>query len=104
MKIKINQNETIEQTDIILLRADINYTTLILADKKITSSRTLKIVSQWLNSELFVKINRGVVVNKNFIKTFNNDKLNAYITLSNNETFTISRKRFDEVCLALNVI
>jgi DNA-binding LytR/AlgR family response regulator len=101
MKIKINPTESIDQSEIIFLKADINYTKVILADKSFTSSRTLKIVSQWLNSELFVKINRGVVVNKNFIKTFNNDKLNAFVTLTNNETFAISRNRFDEVCLAL---
>lgn len=104
MKIKINPNELVDQSEIIVLKAKINYTNVILAHKKIVSSRTLKIVSQSLNSELFVKINRGVVVNKSHIKTINNDKLDAYLTLSNNETFIISRRRFDEVCLALKLI
>lgn len=103
MKMRISSTEQIDPSEIIFLKAEINYTSIILTHKKILSSRTLKIMMERLNSALFVKISRGVVVNKNFVKAYNNDKLDAYVTLANNETFAISRKRFAEVCLALKV-
>jgi two-component system, LytTR family, response regulator len=101
MILKVNPTHQVAYADIIALKADVNYTNVILADKKIISSHTLKIIEQRLNSNLFVKINRSVVVNKNFIKIFNNDKLNAFVTLTNNESFAVSRNQYSSVCLAL---
>jgi DNA-binding LytR/AlgR family response regulator len=101
MNMRINSDENINPSEIIVLKSKINYTWIFLPNKKVLSSHTLKRVAQKLDKTTFIEINRGIMINKNQVKYFNNDKHNPFVTLSNNETHLISRRKFNNVCLGL---
>ena len=97
MILRINSKITIDTYEIIFLKSKINYTNIFLTTRIVTSSHTLKKILKNLDQNLFLEINRGTVINKNYLKYFSNDRDEAFVTLDNNKTLEISRRKFDTV-------
>jgi DNA-binding LytR/AlgR family response regulator len=87
----IGSRKKVVSNEILYLQSDLNYTKVFLVNgKMIFSSTTLKIIESRLseNPEFF-RINRGIVINRQHVKTFQE----ASVQLSNNLQFVVSRRR-----------
>ncbi|GAB3523334.1 LytR/AlgR family response regulator transcription factor [Emticicia fontis] len=95
--IKIGGYEKISPTNIMMLKADSNYTIIYLVDgKQILSSTNIGILEKRLKDFLFFRPNRSFVVNQSFISKFV-DKTQtgsfAVIELKNKEQIRVSRRK-----------
>lgn len=82
----------ISPKNIRLLRAEINYTKVHLADgSTLLSSITLGILEKRLQNFSFFRPNRSVLINLDYMIDF--EETSAQIKMRNNETFKISRRR-----------
>jgi DNA-binding LytR/AlgR family response regulator len=90
----------IEPNSVLFLIADKNYTKLILQNgQQIFVATTLKkLQERLLQTGIFFRPNRGNLLNINCM-TFSTDKS---ITLANNHTFKITRRRQDSFSTFLN--
>lgn len=89
--IPIGSRKKVPSEDILYLQSDLNYTKVFLVNgQMIFSSTTLKIIESRLaeNPEFF-RINRGVVINRQHVKTYQEGR----VQLSNNLHFMVSRRR-----------
>lgn len=78
--------------NILLLKADINYTEVHMDDgRTLISSITLGILEKRLQDFAFFRPNRSVVINLNYVVEF--EESSAQIKMGNNEIFKISRRR-----------
>lgn len=101
LRISTNKNKnvvgkkvTIPHQRVILLRADINYTEIILDDgESIIVSQTLKAFeARFAEDENFVRTHKSFVVNMAHVVSFHpNDGMT--IKLANNEVATLARRR-----------
>ncbi|MBA4850553.1 LytTR family DNA-binding domain-containing protein [Emticicia sp. BO119] len=74
------------------LQADINYTTIYTCqEESIISTTTIKRLNDKIESGNFIRINRKIIVNKEFIKAYN--YWSNKVILDNGETFIISRRK-----------
>ncbi|GAB3172546.1 LytR/AlgR family response regulator transcription factor [Telluribacter humicola] len=84
----------VDAGEIILCRADCNYTQVHLVRKKrIIVATTLGILADRLSPKGFVRVNRSELINKSYIESYDG----YYITLVNGTTLPISRRRRKEV-------
>ena len=82
--------------NVILLKGDINYTTLYLENGKTkTLSHTLKFYETFLKSQGFLRIHRAFLINPNYIKEYCEDK--QIVTMTNGHQAEISRRRRHEL-------
>lgn len=83
---------------IIMLKADINYTIIYLADgKQILSSTNLGSFEKRLKEFLFFRPNRSFVINLKFISNFDDATGSSLkIRMKNDENISISRRRTAE--------
>lgn len=80
--------------EIIRLEASSNYTTFVMASGKFKiASYTLKKYDDLL-SYPFLRVNKGCIVNLNFIKQF--DTIKKIIELQDGTRIIIARRRYDE--------
>lgn len=89
--IPIGSRKKVASDEILYLQSDLNYTKVFLVNgQMIFSSTTLKIIESRLseNPEFF-RINRGIVINRQHVKTFQE----ASVELKNNLSFVVSRRR-----------
>ena len=89
--IPIGSRKKVASEEILYLQSDLNYTKVFLVNgQMIFSSTTLKIIERRLaeNPE-FLRINRGLVINRQHVKTYQE----ASVELSNNLSFVVSRRR-----------
>ncbi len=98
MKNKLTKQQTSLLTDasheIIRLEASSNYTTFVMASgKSKIASYTLKKYDDLL-SYPFLRVNKGCIVNLNFIKQF--DTAKKIIELLDGTNIIIARRRYDE--------
>ncbi|HEY1054429.1 MAG TPA: LytTR family DNA-binding domain-containing protein [Emticicia sp.] len=92
MYITINRHLAVRPSQILMLKADINYTHIFLSDgSSVTSSRTLGIFEQRLSNQAFFRLNRSVIINLNFMADFEMEY--ATIRMENDEAIAISRRR-----------
>lgn len=78
--------------EIIMLRADINYTSIYLMSGKILIiPRTIKIFEELLSKYAFLRTHRAYLVNEHHLKEY--DLPNNCVRMSNNMTALISRRR-----------
>jgi DNA-binding LytR/AlgR family response regulator len=89
--IHIGGRKHVEPSSVIFLIADQNYTKLILADgTKLYVATTLKKLHERLQkSGDFFRPNRGNLLNMNYVDSYTE----STITLTNKQTFTITRRR-----------
>lgn len=91
--LKINKSTKVKIQDIIYLEARSNYTCIYTLEKQVVSSITLKKIMQRIGELDFLKINRGLTINKNFIISANFEPQNAFIVMKNNKILPVSRRR-----------
>jgi DNA-binding LytR/AlgR family response regulator len=91
LKVHVGSRKYINPKEMLVLESDINYTIISLNNgQKILSSTTLKIIeSRLMSFSNFVRVNRQVVVNLDFIEE---ESENGFL-LSNNRLLVFSRRR-----------
>ncbi|GAB3525610.1 LytR/AlgR family response regulator transcription factor [Emticicia fontis] len=90
--ITIDRHLTVRPSQILMLKADINYTHILMEDgSTVLSSRTLGIFERRLFNQSFFRPNRSVIINLNYIADFQKDA--STIRMGNDESITISRRR-----------
>ena len=78
--------------EIIMLTADINYTSIhLLCGKVLMIPRTIKIFEDLLSEYAFIRTHRAYLVNERHLKEY--DLPNNCVKMSNNMTALISRRR-----------
>ena len=99
----LSGREQIPTEEILYLQADVNYTTIYTKGKtKHTLSFTLRKVEERICSSNFLRINRGLSINRNYLLKISQLKKEAYLTLSNGLVLPVSRRRFNEVKKNIN--
>ena len=88
--------EFVKVNSILYCEAESNYTKVIFLDgKKITLTKTLKLVEEILPNDIFKRIHRGYLVNLNYVNRFN--KTNDYfVELTNGESLPVSVRKKDD--------
>ena len=88
--------EFVKVNSILYCEAESNYTKVIFLDgKKITLTKTLKLVEEILPKDIFKRIHRSYLVNINYVNRFN--KTNDYfVELTNGESLPVSVRKKDD--------
>lgn len=97
----LRERKKINPSEIVMLEADINYTTIYLQNgEKIMVSKTLKTLESALNNSIFCRIHRKVLINRNHILDYDT-KLGEVLLTNNHVTFTSRRRKeiFDKVLI-----
>ena len=90
--IAIDRHLAVRPNQILMLKADINYTHILMEDgSSVISSRTLGIFEQRLCNQAFFRLNRSVIINLNYIVDFQKEA--STIRMGNDEAIAISRRR-----------
>lgn len=93
--IGLGGREQIPTKNIMYLEADINYTTIYTIDKtRHMLSFTLSKVEERMADSDFLRINRGLSVNRIYLKNISQLRKEAYVTLKNGQVLPVSRRRF----------
>jgi two-component system, LytTR family, response regulator len=80
--------------EIVMLRANINYTAIhLLSGKVLLIPRTIKIFEELLSDYAFIRTHRAYLINELHLKEY--DFPNNCVKLSNDMTALISRRRKD---------
>ena len=89
--IPVGSRKNIECERILYFQSDSNYTKVFLVDGKMfLSSTTLKTIeSRLFRNPEFLKINRGIVINRNHVKHYRQDT----VELLNDLILVVSRRR-----------
>ncbi len=78
--------------DVILLKGDINYTTIYLQNgREKVVPHSLKYFEPFLETHGFLRVHRAFLINPNYIKEYNQDE--ETLTMTNGHEATISRRR-----------
>lgn len=89
----LREQKKINQSEIVMMKADINYTTIYLHNgDKITIAKTLKFLETKLNNPIFCRIHRRILINRDHIIAYNT-KLGEVILTNNHTTFTSRRRK-----------
>jgi len=98
---RFNKLIRVKISDIVYLEADRNYCDIIMNNKqKIDVSAPLNRIFEDLNDKSFIRINRSIVININYIEEITGNMLK----LSNNESFPVSVKYRKSFFSLLNII
>jgi DNA-binding LytR/AlgR family response regulator len=77
---------------VVLLKADINYTTIFLDNgKKKLLAHSIKYYEAFLETHGFLRVHRTFMVNPNHIKTYNQEE--RKLTMTNGQQAVISRRK-----------
>jgi two-component system LytT family response regulator len=88
----IRSRKKIFLKEIIMLRGEINYTSIhLLSGKVLLVPRTIKIFENLLSQYAFIRIHRAYLVNE--IHLIEYDEVNNCVKMSNDMTAPISRRR-----------
>lgn len=95
MPLKIDRKQSVYPNEVLLLKANINYTEIHLnCGRKIMLAKTLKEFYKEFEKFGFFRVNRSVVINMNFVvKT---DENFQSLKLKNKLQLKVSRRRRDE--------
>jgi DNA-binding LytR/AlgR family response regulator len=84
--------KSIDLSEIIMLQADVNYTTFFLKNgKQFVSARSIKLYVEILEAHGFIRTHRAYLINREHLLKCN--KQNDCVSLSNNLTALISRRK-----------
>jgi two-component system, LytTR family, response regulator len=95
----LREQKIIHPTEIVMMKADINYTTIYLQNgEKITIAKTLKFLETALNDSNFCRIHRRILINRNHVIAYN-PKLGEVLLTNNHTTFASRRRKelFDKI-------
>jgi two-component system, LytTR family, response regulator len=96
--------EHIPAEEILYLQADINYTMIHLLSKtKRIVSFTLRKVEERITGNDFIRINRGLSINRSHLQKVNSLDNKLFVTLSNGQVLPVSRRKsvFVKRCLVI---
>lgn len=95
--IHLGSRKNIAPDSILMMKSDVNYTTIYLVDGyRILSSTTMGILEKRLKEFKFFRPNRSFIINLQFVADFENKvRTGAFsrILLKNNESVPLSRRR-----------
>jgi len=91
---------TIRTEDIYWIEADGNYLRLHVEDKKYLIRQTMQSMQDMLDSRLFLRIHRSLIVNALFVEDTRYEGNNQYAFLMKNETSLVSGRSFKEAVKA----
>lgn len=101
---KINSETSLNPAEIFFMQSNANYTFVHTENKKFLSSRTLKVLATRIDAECFMKIKRGIIINKSYISGFISNIDEPYILLSNGKMLPVSRRLYATVCEGLKIV
>lgn len=85
-------------TELVYLQAVANYSWLNWADgKRMLMPRTLKYYSPQLPPEIFIRLHRNCVVNRNFVTQLERTDTGGLVHLSTGDVLPVSRRRWSTV-------
>lgn len=85
-------------TDLVYLQAVANYSWLNWADgRRMLMPRTLKYYSPQLPTEIFIRLHRNCVVNRNFVERLERTDTGGLVHLSTGDVLPVSRRRWSQV-------
>lgn len=90
--LKINIETSLHQQQIVYFKSDVNYTYVHTFERAYLSSRTLKVLATRIDCNNFMKIRRGLLVNKLFIAQLNLDQYFPFVEMVNGDRFVLSRR------------
>jgi DNA-binding LytR/AlgR family response regulator len=100
--IHLGARMNISPKSIVMLKADINYTSVYLEDgSTFITATTIGILEDRLKNFCFFRPNRSVIINLDYMVEF--EEASAQIKMENNETIKISRrktKHFENLTIA----
>lgn len=95
----------VKSTEIVLLSADINYTTFYLKDgRKYTSAQTMLKYDSYLNPHNFIRINKNQMVNISEVKEVTKANRTCNIELNNGMSLKTSRRKRKMVLESISII
>lgn len=95
----------IKSTEIVLLSADVNYTTFHLKDgRKYTSAQTMLKYDSYLNPHNFIRINKNQMVNISEVKEITKANRTCNIELNNGMSLKTSRRKRKMVLDSISII
>lgn len=99
--IKIFRKKHVPPSEVIMLRADINYTEIHLANgQTIVLAKTLKKLQDDFYPFGFFRINKSNVINLKYLSRIFDDY--AYVVLKNEEELSVSRRRREDLRIIVN--
>lgn len=91
-----NGFDLVDFDDILWFEAEVNYTIIHLKSGiKFSSSKTLKLFEDYLDSKQFIRISRSAIVNLNYVIKFNK-KSSLTVTLIDKTSLNVSESRKEE--------
>lgn len=82
--------------NVILLKGNINYSTLYLQNgKEKTLSHTLKFYEVFLKTHGFLRVHRAFLINPNYVQEYSEEQ--EIVTMTNGHKASISRRRKHEL-------
>jgi len=94
--LRLTSRNIIPTNDIIYLQSDWNYTIVHTLDKsKYISGFTLKILEKRIADSSFLRINRGLLINRQHIRRLSSVKKEAFVLMKNGEVLPVSRRKYD---------
>lgn len=92
----LKKNDSVDLNQLVLLEALENYTLFHLKDgSKVISSLTLKRHQENLSDRSFLRVNRSMLINAQFINSIILKKDTHFICLDNGKEIRVSRRRRD---------
>lgn len=96
-----NSITLLEPSSIVYCESDGNYTNIFYQKnnklERLTLSKTLKIYKDTLDPQLFIKIHRSYLVNRNYVTELHYDDGKAFVMMMDNIELPISRSNKEEV-------
>ena len=102
-KLFITQKKALPVSSILFLESDSNYTHIFTSDQKeFIASKTLNAIYNDLDQNEFYRINRSLVIHKDYIKTKEQQANALYFTLNNGQKVKVARRRKKSIMMRLN--
>jgi DNA-binding LytR/AlgR family response regulator len=93
--LRLNGRNRIPMEEILYLESDWNYTNIHTLDKrKHTSGFTLKILEKRIADKAFLRINKGLLINRQYISQVSQMQKEAFVLLTNGQVLPVSRRKY----------
>lgn len=85
----------IPKEEILYLESDWNYTNVHTLDKrKHISGFTLKFLEKRISDKSFLRINKGLLINRQYIRQVSSMQKEAFVLLTNGQVLPVSRRKY----------
>lgn len=101
-KLYITQKKALPVSAILFLESDSNYTHIFMNDKKVfVASKTLNTIYNDLDKSTFYRINRSLVIHKDYIRNQEQQENSLYFTLNNGQKVKVARRRKKNIMMKM---